>query len=228
MRPLTQNVGPVVMIMKEGMKNLELHYPLLSLIKFCETFCMAECCDINAFDVSSLNMEGWIEDEGIDNARTALKQIESTISFVTSQSLNVYSDTFNYSWTPSEFKEYFKVWAAELQKAMTSYERFHKAAYEFFKSYGRLRISDKCAKIMVKLEKEPLASEDLVDDDYVGLTISGQYKYQFLQEFMFHLQNLQLKGIIQPNSGKYELTENGKSCLDEIRKRGFYKSIFGE
>jgi hypothetical protein len=210
------------------MKNIEIHYPLVDLIKSCETYCEAICCDIDAFNISSSIMEGWIEEAGLNGANIALRQIDELVNEVISQECNVFSEVLNYSWAPSEFVKYFKNWAIELKKAIVSYERFYEEAHKFFKINNRIGITDKCAKIMIRLEKESLNAEDLADDEYIGLSLSGSYRYQFLQEFMFHLENLRLKGIIHANSGKYELTEYGRLFLKNARKKGIYSSIIGK
>lgn len=63
-------------------RQIIVDYPLLGLIKHCETFCVAECCGLDAFDFSPIHIAsflirytGKVESEEVDKIVSQLQEL---------------------------------------------------------------------------------------------------------------------------------------------------------
>jgi hypothetical protein len=85
-----------------AMKNeteLNLAQPLLGLVEFCETYCVAGCCGINAFEIAEERVCLWIDENGVSIGENALGQLRNIMAEIAKLELDVTSDRINAHWT---------------------------------------------------------------------------------------------------------------------------------
>jgi hypothetical protein len=89
----------------------------------CEVNCVAGCCGLEAFDVTSDNVAPWVCDNGVPAALTALTQLEELCHAVAMERGPVASgmDDFNAHWDgPSDCLEYLEGLQRETVRALLS------------------------------------------------------------------------------------------------------------
>jgi hypothetical protein len=93
--------------------------PLSRLVRYCETYCVVECCGIDAFEIDSARIDLWITEVGIVIAETALNQLDQLIEETTQFKGKVESsDCFNQVWSWSwQARRYLESWRRELVAA---------------------------------------------------------------------------------------------------------------
>lgn len=92
--------------------HLKLSDPLKSLIRRCETVCVAACCGVDAFDRDSVHMNSWFS-ENPDQFTTILDQLSDVLRLVGDQPGGIWSDEyeFNHIWdSASDCYTYLREW----------------------------------------------------------------------------------------------------------------------
>lgn len=75
-------------------RPVEIPEPLADCFKYCETFCVAECCGINAFDPQEVPR--WAEQADIDAPERALTQVRDLIAAFADPAATVSSNFLNH------------------------------------------------------------------------------------------------------------------------------------
>ncbi|WP_344103635.1 DUF6331 family protein [Myceligenerans crystallogenes] len=76
--------------------DMQIPRPLDDLVGRCETYCVAGCCGIEAFDPSPQEVERWVERSGSERALTAVRQIDELLDLVSDERLCVTSQRLNH------------------------------------------------------------------------------------------------------------------------------------
>jgi hypothetical protein len=76
--------------------EITIPHPLSDLMQDCETFCVASCCDIDAFDFGPENTEKWISRVGLEAASQAKDQLVSLIKEVQHRKEDIYVHPFGH------------------------------------------------------------------------------------------------------------------------------------
>jgi len=99
--------------MKEEIK-LKLDQPLLGLVEFCETYCVADCCGSDAFEITEERIAKWVSEIGIATAKLAEEQLEAIILNISSREVNVSSERINFYWPAQDCVNWLEQWKAIL------------------------------------------------------------------------------------------------------------------
>lgn len=104
--------------------ELTLPEPFASLIRSCETICVAGCCGVRAYDRTPENIAPWIRENGVDAAQGAAaqaarlaKQFEHSWYLVLSS-----ENDFNFRWEGEYASTYFFEWRFNIGRAIRRVE----------------------------------------------------------------------------------------------------------
>jgi hypothetical protein len=95
--------------------QLQISQPLLELMRSCETFCVALCCGVGAFDVSEQQIGEWVKTAGLDQAGLARQQLQTLMDEVAAYGAAVTSDLFCASWSAQECVAWLNEWKTALE-----------------------------------------------------------------------------------------------------------------
>src|SRR3954451_4113128 len=95
--------------------ELKVNQPLLNLMESCETFSVAGCCGVDAFDVSEEPIRAWVKTAGLDQSSLAREQIQLLIAEVAVSNTPVNSDRFNACWSAQECINWLNEWKTVLE-----------------------------------------------------------------------------------------------------------------
>jgi hypothetical protein len=97
--------------------RLELPDPLMTLIRHCETNCVAGCCGLDAFDCDPKHLLPWLR-ENQDVFSLVLDQISDAVRLVSEQRGEITSEMnhFNASWDPPECAQFLHEWRQTILK----------------------------------------------------------------------------------------------------------------
>ncbi len=89
--------------------------PLRDLFEYCEQICIADCCGLDAFDISTAHLAGWLTLSGITVAGIALDQFERLTRDIAIHRGTIRADwhhgCFNSVWqAPHDCLTYFGEW----------------------------------------------------------------------------------------------------------------------
>jgi hypothetical protein len=102
--------------------ELQVEQPLLELMESCETFCVAGCCGVDAFDVSKEQVGCWVSAQGQEKALAAAVQLHTLIEEVKTYCHKVTSDRFNAHWTPLACACWLSNWETALGEVLKKTE----------------------------------------------------------------------------------------------------------
>lgn len=104
--------------------ELTLPEPFASLVRSCETICVAGCCGPGAYDRTPENIEPWIRENGADAAKSAAaqavrlaKRFEKGLYLVTSS-----ENDFNFRWEGEYVSIYLYEWGFNIGRAIRTVE----------------------------------------------------------------------------------------------------------
>lgn len=94
--------------------ELKINQPLLGFFDFCETYCVAGCCGVDAFEISEERVAEWVSKNGIAAAKDAREQLQTMISDISKQDVTVTSDRLNAWWPAEACAAWLDKWVAVL------------------------------------------------------------------------------------------------------------------
>jgi hypothetical protein len=97
--------------------ELIINQPLLDLMESCETFCVAGCYSVDAFDVSKEQIGHWISANGQEQSCVAATQLHELIAEVKVCQINITSELFNADWQPTACVGWLTQWETALGDA---------------------------------------------------------------------------------------------------------------
>ena len=100
--------------------DLLLPEPLASLIRSCETICLAGCCGVRAYDRTPENILPWVRRNGLDAAKSAATQAARLAKrFEHSWHMVLSSENdFNFRWEGEYVSVYLYEWAFNVERAV--------------------------------------------------------------------------------------------------------------
>lgn len=98
--------------------------PLRDLFEYCEQICIADCCGLDAFDISSVHLASWLTLSDRTIAGIALGQFERLMGDITRHSGAIRADwhhgCFNSAWqNPHDCLTYFVDWRRAIAEAVS-------------------------------------------------------------------------------------------------------------
>jgi Family of unknown function (DUF6331) len=100
--------------MKEEIE-LQVKEPLLGLIQSCETYCVAYCCGLDAFDRSQEQVAMWIGAHPREETLLALAQLNELIARVKPDSDVLFWNWFSHGTPAGEALEWLNGWKVSLE-----------------------------------------------------------------------------------------------------------------
>ena len=98
--------------------DLVVKQPLLELMEFCETYCVAGCCGTDAFEITPELIRTWISRKDRGQALIAGAQLRDLIDHVKGCGQTVTSDRFNAHWEPAACANWLGHWDAAMVEAL--------------------------------------------------------------------------------------------------------------
>ena len=97
--------------------NVQIPEPLWSVMQACETFCVAECCGLDAFDISAEPLIQWSHPDKQTLLSQGIEQVETLMK--TFSGKNHYcSGQLNYCGACREWSEMLSRWKVAMKDAL--------------------------------------------------------------------------------------------------------------
>lgn len=93
---------------------LRLDHPLLGLVEFCETYCVAGCCGVDAFEITEERIDQWVSENGVAATQQALEQLQGIVRDLSNRNFTVMSERLNACWPAQECVAWLERWAVTL------------------------------------------------------------------------------------------------------------------
>ena len=94
--------------------ELKIDQPLLGLFDFCETYCVAGCCGVDAFEITEKRVAEWVSQNGMAAAKQAKEQLQTVIDDISKQDVTITSDRLNAWWPAQACATWLEKWLAVL------------------------------------------------------------------------------------------------------------------
>jgi hypothetical protein len=97
--------------------ELVLADPLRSCVFACETYCVAGCCGLEAFDLGIDNVRAWAKDRPATDLAQARRQLAEWIALVEGATETVHSDELNVLTDPA-YRGELLAWLRALESSL--------------------------------------------------------------------------------------------------------------